>query len=49
MYFDVIVAASAPDEKAIEYGKEFLKPAWEGTRKMTQAGCQFCHIRPLKR
>ena len=32
------------DEKAIEYGKEFLNVVGEGTQKMTQEECQFCHI-----
>ena len=44
MHFDVIVEASAPYEKAIEYGKEFLNTVGEGTQKMTQEECQFCHI-----
>ena len=44
MHFDVIVEASAPHEKAIEYGKEFLNTVNEGTQKMTQEECQFCHI-----
>jgi hypothetical protein len=44
MHFDVIVEASSPHEKAIEYGKEFLNKVGEGTQKMTQEECQFCHI-----
>ena len=44
MHFDVIVEATAPHEKAIEYGKEFLNAVGEGTQKMTQEECQFCHI-----
>jgi Domain of unknown function (DUF2024) len=42
--FDVIVEASASHEKAIEYGIEFLNTVGEGTQKMTQEECQFCHI-----
>jgi hypothetical protein len=44
MHFDVIADASVPHEKAIEYGKEFSNAAGEGTQKMTQEECQFCHI-----
>jgi len=28
----------------IEYGKEFLNTVGEGTQKMIQEECQFCHI-----
>ena len=45
MHFDVIVEASSPHEKAIEYGKEFLNTVGQGAQKMTQEECQFCHIR----
>jgi Domain of unknown function (DUF2024) len=44
MHFDVIVEASTPHEKAIEYGIEFLQKADQGGQKMTQEGCPFCHI-----
>lgn len=44
MHFDVIVEASTPHEKAIEYGKEFLQRVDQGGQKMTQEECQFCHI-----
>ena len=44
MHFDVIVEASTPHEKAIEYGKEYLNSVDQGEQKMTQEECQFCHI-----
>lgn len=44
MHFDVIVEANTPHEKAIEYGKEYLKSVDQGEQKMTQEECQFCHI-----
>jgi hypothetical protein len=44
MHFDVVVEASTPHEKAIEYGKEFLSTAGQTGQKMTSAECQFCHI-----
>ena len=44
MHFDVIVEASTPHEKAIEFGKEFLQKVDQGDQKMTQEECQFCHI-----
>ena len=44
MHFDVIVDASTPHEKAIEYGKEFLQQVDQADQKMTQEECQFCHI-----
>jgi hypothetical protein len=44
MYFDVIVEAKTPHEKAIEYGKEFLEEVGQGTQTMTQEECQFCHV-----
>jgi len=44
MHFDVIVEASTPHEKAIEYGKEYLTTAGQSGQKMTQEECQFCHI-----
>ena len=43
MHFDVVVDASTPHDKAIDYGKEYLFTA-EGGQKMTQEECQFCHI-----
>ncbi|MDQ3836190.1 MAG: DUF2024 family protein, partial [Thermoproteota archaeon] len=33
MHFDVVVDASTPHEKAIEYGKEYLSSAGEGGQK----------------
>ncbi len=36
MHFDVIVEASTPQEKAIEYGKEFLEQVGQGDQTMTQ-------------
>jgi len=44
MHFDVIVEASTPHEKAIEYGKQYLENAGQGGQKMTQEECQFCHV-----
>jgi hypothetical protein len=44
MHFDVIVEASTPHEKAIEFGKEFLQKVDQADQKMTQEECQFCHI-----
>jgi hypothetical protein len=44
MHFDVVVEASTPQEKAIEYGRKFLASVGQGEQKMTQEECQFCHI-----
>ena len=44
MHFDVIVEASTPQEKAIDYGKEFLEQVGQGDQTMTQEECQFCHV-----
>lgn len=44
MHFDVIVESSTPHEKAIEYGKEYLKNAGQDGQTMTQEECQFCHV-----
>jgi hypothetical protein len=44
MHFDVIVEASTPHEKAIEFGKAYLDSVDQGGQKMTQEECQFCHI-----
>ena len=44
MHFDVVVEASTPHEKAIEYGRQFLASVGQGEQKMTQEECQFCHI-----
>jgi hypothetical protein len=44
MHFDVIVESSTPHEKAIEYGKEYLKDAGQDGQSMTQEECQFCHV-----
>ena len=46
MHFDVIVEASTPHEKAIEYGKEFLEQVGQGNQTMTQEECQFCQEAP---
>jgi len=43
MHFDVIVESSTPYDKAIEYGKEYLKRVGQNGQKMTQEECQFCH------
>ena len=48
MHFDVIVDASTPHEKAIEFGKEFLEKVDQGGQKMTQEECQFCHIQEAR-
>jgi hypothetical protein len=44
MHFDVVVEASTPHEKAIEYGKEYLGASGQAGQKMTQEECHFCHI-----
>ena len=44
MHFDVVVDASTPHERAIDYGKEYLFTAGQGGQEMTQEECQFCHI-----
>ena len=44
MHFDVIVEAKIQQEKAIEYGKQYLEDVGQGGQKMTQEECQFCHI-----
>jgi hypothetical protein len=44
MQFDVIVEASTPHERAIEYGSQYLSIAGQTGQKMTQEECQFCHI-----
>jgi hypothetical protein len=44
MHFDVIVEASTPHERAIEYGSQYLSIAGQTGQKMTQEECQFCHI-----
>ena len=44
MHFDVIVEASTPHEKAIEYGKEFLEQVGQANQTMTQEECKFCHV-----
>ncbi len=44
MHFDVIVEKNTPHERAIEYGKEYLKEAGQEGQKITQEECQFCHI-----
>lgn len=44
MHFDVIVEASTPHEKAIEYGHQYLGQVGQAGQKMTSEECQFCHI-----
>jgi hypothetical protein len=44
MHFDVVVEASTPHEKAIEYGKKYLAGVGQDGQKMTQEECQFCHV-----
>ena len=44
MHFDVVVEASTPHERAIEYGKQYLLSVGQNEQKMTQEECQFCHI-----
>ena len=44
MHFDVIVESSTPHEKAIEYGKQYLKSSGQEGQKMTQEECLFCHV-----
>jgi len=44
MHFDVIVESSTPHEKAVQYGKEFLKSAGQEGQKISQEECQFCHV-----
>jgi hypothetical protein len=44
MHFDVVVEASTPHEKAIEYGMQYLGASGQAGQKMTQEECQFCHI-----
>jgi hypothetical protein len=43
MHLDVVVDASTPHEKAIEYGKQYLSATGQGGQEMTQEECQFCH------
>lgn len=35
MHFDVIVESSTPQDKAIEYGKNYLKEVGQNGQKMT--------------
>ena len=42
MHFDVITGEKDHD-KAIEYGKTWLKSVGEADSTMTQNECQFCH------
>jgi hypothetical protein len=44
MHFDVVVEASTPHEKAVEYGKKYLASVGQDGQKMTQEECQFCHV-----
>jgi cytochrome c5 len=44
MHFDVIVESSTPHEKAVQYGKEYLKSAGQEGQKISQEECQFCHV-----
>jgi hypothetical protein len=43
-HFDVVVEATTTQEKAIEYGKQYLTTVGQGEQKMTQEECQSCHI-----
>lgn len=43
MHF-VIVESSTPHEKAIQYGKEYLKSVGQEGQTVTQEECQFCHV-----
>ena len=49
MHFDVVVDASTPHEKAIEYGKQYLSKVGQAEQKMTQEECQFCHVQEAPR
>jgi len=42
MHFDVITGEQDYD-KALEYGKEWLKSIDEGEAKMSTNECKFCH------
>ncbi|MXX21048.1 MAG: DUF2024 family protein [Cenarchaeum sp. SB0667_bin_13] len=42
MHFDVITG-ERDHNKAIQYGKEWLKSVGEGDAVMTAKECQFCH------
>ena len=44
MHFDVVVADETSHEKAIEYGKQYLKSTGQDGQKISQEECQFCHI-----
>ncbi len=44
MHFDVIVEENTREEKAIEYGKQYLESMGQGGQRMTQEECQFCQI-----
>ena len=44
MHFDVVVEASTPHDKAIEYGQQWLATVGQSSQKMTSEECQFCHI-----
>ena len=44
MHFDVVVADETLHEKAIEYGKQYLKSIGQDGQKISQEECQFCHI-----
>lgn len=44
MHFDVIVEENTREEKAIEYGKQYLESMGQGGQRMTQEECRFCHI-----
>ena len=44
MHFDVIVEASTPHEKAIEYGHQYLSQVGQAGQKITSEECQFSHI-----
>lgn len=44
MHFDVVVEAATTQEKAIEYGKQYLASVGQAEQKMIQEECQLCHI-----
>ena len=44
MHFDVVVPEGVPPERAIEYGREYLRQVGQGGQTLTSAECQFCHL-----
>lgn len=43
MHFDVFVESGAPADKALEYGKQWLKSVGENPAGLAQSRCNFCH------